>query len=266
VRQLDDFEIERCLKDISIQGFTVVQGMLSEKEYLFFRKLTEKIQGSLKGCFYPGYSDIRPDDEQIFNLQSKDKRYLDLLTNPSVEGILMNCLNDTSYAAIPNDRPNYILGELISRTSAAPLKLHIDSWIPNAGNQTWMIQIAFALDDRTSEDGCTVVVPGSHQTGRYADRNYENSLPIPASAGDMIIWDSRLWHGARPCVSGRKSTVIIATMQMWWVKQRSDIPNSLPREILNSLNDREKALMGLCSVPPTDELVGTDTRQGYEVL
>jgi len=266
VRQLGKVEIAKCVKELAVQGFTVVEAMLSEEEFMFFRDITLKIHDSCKDNFYPGYSDRRPDNETVFNLPAKDKRYLDLLTDSSVESILTKCLNDPYYTAIPNDQPNYILGELISRTSGAALRLHIDSWIPNTGNQCWMMQIVFALDDRTIEDGCTVVVPGSHLSGCYTDREFEENLPLPASAGDMIIWDSRLWHGTKPCVSERKSPVIIATMQMWWVKQRFDIPNSLPIEIMDSLNKKEKALIGLCSIPPNDELIYTDTRQGYDIL
>jgi hypothetical protein len=256
-------EISSCIQNLNIYGYAVVPGMLDAEEVAEYKVLTDAWKGKLKGQRYPDYSEHRPNDDQIFNLQAKEKRYIDLLTDPSIEAILRAQLNDPYYGSIPDELPNYILGEYICRTSGDALKLHIDSWIPSLGTQSFMMQVVFALDDRAREDGCSTVVPGSHRSGQYTDRGFTNVTHIEAKAGDVIIWDSRLWHGAAPNLSGKKATVLIATVQMWWVKQRFDIPHALPENIRKTLNNKEKALLGMFSTPPLDEFHGTNMRKGY---
>ena len=87
---------------------------------------------------------------------------------------------------------------------------------------------------------------------------------IEADKGDILVWDSRLWHGALP--SDSSNWVIIATFQRWWVKQRFDIPRTLEKKIFNKLSIEEKILLGFASIPFFDELIGTDSRQGTENL
>ena len=132
---------------------------------------------------------------------------------------------------------------------------------------TWMMQAAIALDNRDEANGCSLVVPGSHLSGCYSDRDYQGALPVPMRAGDVALWDSRLWHGARPNTSGGpQAWTLIATLQRWWVKPRFDITSGLPAAIYAELSDSQKALLGFCCEPPKDEFHGTNTRQGYDGL
>src|SRR5439155_17108518 len=69
------------------------------------------------------------------------------------------------------------------------------------------INILFAVDGFTAENGGTIVVPGTHQlpdTQRPSDGYLErNAVPVEAPAGSMLVFDSTLWHAAGANVSGR---------------------------------------------------------------
>lgn len=264
--KLTDDQIKACVEQLGRDGYTHVPGYLSLDETAAIRALLEQQITAMHGVMYPGYSEFRPEDEQVFNLQSKDIGFIRLLTEESLEKLLMAKLNDAGYRAIPQDQPNYILGEYIARSSGEALRLHIDSWMPSPGEQTWMIQVVFVLDDRSEEAGCTTVVPGTHRSGQYADRGYQDVQTLPAKAGDLVLWDSRLWHGALANKLPQKSWVLVATVQCWWVKQRFDIPRTIGPELYGVLSDKEKALLGFCAMPPASELLGTDTRGGYDRL
>ena len=54
---------------------------------------------------------------------------------------------------------------------------------------------------------------------------------IIAKSGDLIIWDSRLWHGALENKSGLDRWALVATLTSWFVKQSMDIPRGLPKKI-----------------------------------
>lgn len=67
------------------------------------------------------------------------------------------------------------------------------------------------LIDTTNENGCFQVVPGSHLNAEprgsnipqeYAGITEEDFTPIPARAGDAIIFDHRLLHASAPNRSG----------------------------------------------------------------
>jgi ectoine hydroxylase-related dioxygenase (phytanoyl-CoA dioxygenase family) len=162
--------------------------------------------------------------------------------------------------------PNYILSYYNARSSGLKLDLHIDSYVPNQGEFTWAMQVGFILDDMNEDNGCTVVVPGSHQSGKYTDRDLKNVKSIIAKAGDVIIWDSRLWHGTKGNSSGASRWALIATITQWWVKQSMDIPRGLPDSIYQNLLDEQKALLGFCSIPPVNSNGRINTKCGYDFL
>ena len=175
-------------------------------------------------------------------------------------------LNDPYYRFLPPDTPNYILNYYNARSSGLALDLHIDSQVPNPGEFTWAMQVVFMLDDMNEENGCTVVVPGSHLSGRYTDREFMNVKHLNAKAGDLVIWDSRLWHGTTENKTGAARWALIATMTQWWVKQSMDITRSLPEDIYQKLSNEQKALLGFCSIPPVDDKIRINTKCGYDFL
>jgi ectoine hydroxylase-related dioxygenase (phytanoyl-CoA dioxygenase family) len=207
--------------------------------------------------------------EVLYNLQNRDVLFIRAMINhPAVRTVMMAHLNDTWYKQIPQDRPNYILRSMLARSGGAqPLPLHIDSFIPGSGSFAWSLQASFVLEDQHPENGCTVVVPGTHRADRYADQeSMARAAPIASKAGDILIWDSRLWHGTTGNQSGRTRWAFIATFGRWWLKQNYDIPRALPRAIYNELNDEERAVMGYCSQTPRDEFERIDIKGGYELL
>jgi hypothetical protein len=264
--QLSESQLAAHVRDLEVLGFTRLPGYAPTDIVARARARLEELAVQLRAERYPGYSEYRPNDEQIFNLQNKDRLFVDLLGFPAVEQILMRRLNDAYYPRLPADHPNYIVGELIARCSGENLRMHIDSWMPAAGRDTWMMQVVFVLHDRTEADGCSLVVPGSHLSGNYADRDFAHPVAAPAKAGDVVMWDSRLWHGALPRTNAGKSWVVVATLQRWWVKQRFDITRSLPSSIYDSLTDRQRILLGYGAIPPGTEFEQTDTRGGFEAI
>jgi len=211
---------------------------------------------------------LNRDQLMVYNLQSKDLFFIRvLLGNPIVEKLLVHFLNDRWFAQIPAGQPNYILRSFLARSSNHQMPMHIDSFIPSRGRYAFMMQCALLLEDSNEANGCTVVVPGSHLSDDYTTQDsFATARPIEARAGDLVFWDSRLWHGARANVSGGSRWAMIATFGRWWIKQAFDIPASLPQSIYRELTDSEKAVLGFCSVPYHDEAAGIDMKRGYDLL
>ena len=90
--------------------------------------------------------------------------------------------------------------------------------------------------------------------------------PIIANAGDVIVWDSRLWHGSKKNIVKSSRWSLIATLGMWFLKPSMDIPKSIPQEIYKQLTDEQKSVMGCCSIPPINEFDRNNTKCGYDYL
>ena len=83
--------------------------------------------------------------------------------------------------------------------------------------------------------------------------------------GDIALWDSRLWHGAQPNVSGNDRWSIIATFTRWWIKQNYQTPNALPKDFVDSLEPHELTIMGFNSFPPLNEYERVDIKRGHDI-
>ena len=258
--------LPQTLAALAADGYAVVRGHLDIAQVRDLRARTEELWEHVRDLPRRGVPTRDADDRVVYNLQNKDKHYIDLLGHPLVRDIAIAMLNDPYYRFLPPDIPNYILGSLNARSSGRPLDLHIDTGIPAPGDLTWRIQVAFTLDDMSTENGCTVIVPRSHRSGTFSDRSTTDRKAIEAKAGDMVVWDSRVWHGALGNMSNRTRWVVVATLNRWWVKQSSDMTRALPEEIYKTLTDEQKSLLGFCSIPPCDERDRINIKTGYDHL
>lgn len=207
--------------------------------------------------------------QMIYNLQNKDVSFFQAFTrHPLLRAILIQCLNDEWYKQIPQENPNYILRSLLARSSGkSSMPLHIDSFIPNPGSHIPLLQVAIVLEKQTLENGCTLVIPGSHQFGRYAAQDWKQyAVPVESNAGDIVIWDSRLWHSAGENKTSDSRWSIVGTFSRWWIKQNYNITGKFPKEFLAELTNEEKSILGFCSMPPEDEFDRQDIKAGYEIL
>jgi len=241
------------INELNTNGYTKVKNFLKIREVNEANKRLSKIKESKKlGTLWAPHN--------------YDAYFIKLICKEEIQKILIPVLNDPFYKAIPSDKPNYILGEFIGIQDQDSLNLHIDSWIPSSSKRTWMVQVVLLLDDRKKEHGCTIAIKKSHRSDSYSNRNAKNYIYLEGNKGDLIIWDSRLWHGRNEGKVRRKSWALCATMQSWFIKQRFDYTKSLPKHIFSKLNKVEKQIMGFCSIPPKSAKISDNMRRGYEVL
>ena len=253
---------------IEADGYVVIPKAISKDH-------AAKLLANVKAWYanlLESYSDRMPrlnkDQPMVYNLQAKELEFCNLiLGNPVIEHVLTHFLNDRWFSSLPKDAPNYILRSLLARSSNYQMPMHIDSFVPYTSDYPFIMQCSILLEDQTKENGCTVVVPGSHLSGRYADQDsFDTAIAVEAHAGDLVFWDSRIWHGARENTTGGTRWSIIGTFCRWWIKQAFDIPGNLPQDTYEQLDDRQRAVLGYCSVPYDDETCGIDMKRSYELL
>lgn len=176
-------------------------------------------------------------------------------------------LNDPYYQKIDDDDINFILAYYNARSSVAELPLHIDNYFPTGGDHPNSMQIVFSLSGQDAQNGATVVVPGSHRIQNFPDRSISQiSQVVNCEPGDVIVWDSRLWHGALENKTGQDRWSLVATFRPWFMKQNFDVVRGLSESIFQLSTPQEKALLGFLSLPVVDETERINLKQGYSDL
>ncbi len=256
--------IKQKIKEIEINGFCKINNFLSKKINKDLLSLIEKEHFKYKNVRYKGVPLRDNEDKILYNLQNKDYRFIKILSDKRIKTIAKYFLNDPYYRFLPHDKPNYILNYFNARSSGKKLDLHIDSWIPYIGKKTHMMQFVFLLEESKPTNGCTIVVKGSHKSGKFTNRKSKKIINLTGSAGDLIIWDSRLWHGTLENYDKSSRWAIVTTLSSWWIKQAMDMPKSLPKKIYKRCSNIERQILGFCSIPPKDEFERINTKTGYD--
>ena len=268
-RDFDSQQLEKARIELDAYGYTKIDGYLTRQAIAEMLSVINDHYHSVSAsgkAIYHGVPLRDKDDKVIYNIHNLNRSFIDLLVTPLVRQVAMERLNDEYYRFLPNNVPNYILLYYNARSSGQRLDLHIDSHVPIMGDRTISMQFAFLLEDSRINNGCTYVVPGSHKSGSYANRELDRVEPIIGMAGDLVIWDSRLWHGAYENKSGESRWALIATFGMWWIKQSQDITRGLDDCIYKKCSNEQKQLLGFCSIPPVNPTSRINTKCGYDVL
>jgi hypothetical protein len=169
----------------------------------------------------------------VYNLQNKDAFFLELLfEGRGVDGVLKHFLNDEWFKQMPKEDPNYVLRSYIAGSTNNVTPMHIDSFIPYLGPRPYIMQYAIILEKQTKENGAAVVVPRSHMSGEYATQEaFDDAISIESEVGDIVLWDSRPWHGTTANTTDSTRWSIIVTLCRCWMKQHWNIPMNLSQEI-----------------------------------
>lgn len=253
-RVINNKEIQKAINQLDKKGFTKINNFLKKKYIIFFLNEINKSQSKSNN------------QNTIFNLQNLNHKFIQLINNNYIKKILINKLNDPYYRSIPKNKPNYSLKLLTARSSKKKLDLHIDTYFPFKGKKTFMLQVVILLEDSNLNNGCTTIVEKSHLSGKYSDRKSKKISYLQGKAGDVLIWDSRLWHGANKNKTKKSRWAIIATFGCWWVKPFMDIPKSVPQKIYEKCNNEEKSILGFCSLTPINEKQSISSKFGYRIL
>lgn len=112
----------------------------------------------------------------------------------------------------------------------------------------------FYLNNMTTDMGPTVVVPGSHRSGRIPQNETSwNGVPAQAicvNAGDVVLFTNDLWHGALPNVSDD----IRYLYQIQYANKRigtcSCKPLDIPESVRAAANEEQKRLLDICEAGP----------------
>ena len=108
------------------------------------------------------------------------------------------------------------------------------------------INVFIAISEFTTENGATLVVPGSKQKTEKPDKGYlaANAEQLTCPPGTMIVFDSTLWHASGRNVSGTDRLSINHQFTRSWIKPQIDYVRALGDETMLLLSERTQQLLG----------------------
>ncbi len=108
------------------------------------------------------------------------------------------------------------------------------------------VNVMFAIDPFTRDNGATLVVPGTHKRMETPDPAYlaRNAVPVECAAGAMLVFDSTLWHAAGRNTSGKDRLAINHQFTRSFFKQQIDYVRALGDAVILEQPARTQQLLG----------------------
>ena len=252
-----------AIKKIKEDGFFLLKNLITKKQALKYKNNLEDLYSQLHkrtNKAKKGSDSILADkslEKTVYNLHNKGMIWFDLFLDPKIHEIIEPLLKAGSY----QDSEDYYLYNISART---PLKgggyqqLHTDSNLPGC-NYTMVINVLWALEDFTLENGATRLVPKSHKKKAYPGDNVidENEIVIECEAGDALIFDGAIHHGSGENLTDKTRWALALGYARWFYKPSFDYMFNTPKKVFDKLNNSQKKVLGFHLVPPTDEFTRT---------
>src|SRR5262249_10182424 len=108
------------------------------------------------------------------------------------------------------------------------------------------LNVMFAIDAFTAENGGTLLVPGTHQKMSPPEVAYmqAHAIPVECPPGSMLVFDSTLWHAAGVNRSGHDRLGINHQFTRAYIKQQIDYVRALGDERVLAQKPRTQQLLG----------------------
>jgi len=205
------------------EGYIGVEGVLNAAETEELGRVTDEFversrQVSEHDDIFdlePGHSAEQPRLRRIKNPAAHHPAYDRALRHPGILGIVAQLIG-------PAIRCNGQKLNLKSAEFGSPVEWHQDwAFYPHTNDD--LLAVGIALDDMTLENGCLLVIPGSHQgpildhhqggrfVGAVTQEGFDDgaAAPVQLRAGGISIHHARLLHGSLPNTSARPRRLLL---------------------------------------------------------
>lgn len=184
------------------------------------------------------------DTRRLYALFAKVRGFDALATDPRVLGVLDAVLGPSYQLSAP-------VAIDIGPGEVAQM-LHRDDLIYplTRPHPEVVVNTMWALDDFTTTNGATMVVPGSH--GRVADAPPDASTAVPATmpAGSVLFYQGSLWHHGGANRTDQRRLGVILEYVVGWLRPQENHVLAVPAEVVRSLPRRLQELLGYGIHPP----------------
>ncbi len=243
VTEVDTFKnipIEEYLYAMRSRGYYLIRGGLSDP------KLLKGLKDDLDNAFDSDQRESELTGEKlrftdiVHHLLGRGMSFFELWEYPLITDLIDKILGSTCIVHSYNG-----VRLLPGRLNNASI-IHRDS--PRfSPAYTLAVQALVMVDRFTAENGATLLLPGSHNVlERPSDEYFQReAICIEGQPGDVIIFDSSVWHrgGENRSTEPRRGITFVFTRS--FMKQQIDLPRSVSADVISSLSPRGRRLLGM---------------------
>jgi ectoine hydroxylase-related dioxygenase (phytanoyl-CoA dioxygenase family) len=176
-------------------------------------------------------------------MMSYDPVFAELLELPELLAVVDNAVAPTAVMHLQN---GFILPPFAGTVDGVDqFKFHMD--FPRyMDGYVASVNAMLAIDPFTSQNGGTLVVPGTHQRpGRPGQKFLDSTcVNVECPAGSMFVFDSTLWHASGRNMTDRDRLAINHMFTRSFFKQQIDYVRALGDDFVLSQPPRTQQLLG----------------------
>lgn len=174
-------------------GFLPLPGILSQEQIQGIRGTLSRLTAA-EGAEAGKEVHQEAGTDRLSDLVNKGECFRVCFTHPRVLAAISHVLKGDLKLSSLNSRAA-LPGEGLQA-------LHADWHGPVSPGDYYVCNSIWLLDDFTTNNGATRVVPGSHRSGRVPNEEmadtkaaHPNEVQLVAEAGTVVIFNSHTWHG-----------------------------------------------------------------------
>jgi fumagillin biosynthesis dioxygenase len=227
------------LQELREQGFTIMEGAMSPDQLTRARAAIDRLNNA------PGAA---PESARLrihVNLTNRDEVFRELVQHRGLLDVIEPILGEDCILSGVNHHTVY------PGTKAGMIHRDRMIWGPSL---FWMdqpvgINVGWAFDDFTLENGATLIQPGSHLDPHITG---DPQTPVIVPAGSFFLFDDRTFHrSGENCSSAPRRSAFVFYIRSW-LKPQTDHKRSTSSEIITSASPTLLRLLGFQRQSPIE--------------
>lgn len=237
--------LQHHIENIEIQGYTIVENVLSKSECEVVSSKLDKInQEQIDDYGKENLIDLK-EWGTIRALIEKDDFFEDMILHKIIFPLICRFVGDTSILHVHN-------GIITDSTAkhAPGVSFHRDFEKSFYSDKPLSMNAFWIIDDFTEENGGNWVVPFTHKLKNWPSAEYlnRNAVQNLGKAGSVLVFDSRLIHRGGNNKSGKPRRAINHQYTRPFIKQQIDFPSIMQNRF--DLESKISQVLGFWSIPP----------------
>jgi len=254
--QVDAATVEGVVRDVEERGYSVVPDVLAVDEVSALRAALDRATDEDDAAGTAKRYGPTLSNQRVWALLNRGDEFVRLALHPLALAVTRAALG-----------PDILLTQLSANVTAPGGdreigRLHTDQgYLPEPWPYLLAFNVSWFLDDFTTENGATLVVPKSHELLAYPSHDLEPSAPeqLTGPAGAMAVLDGRLHHATGlNRTTDQKRRGIFATYSPPFIRGQENWCRSLRPDVL----ERHPEIAAITGFEEWQTLGGVDGPQG----
>lgn len=245
-------DLDRAAADLAQHGYCLVRDALTSRQVTDLRaQLVEAAFAEVDlgiACIDAGGA-----NQRVWRLLNHGPDFVALAEHPAALALMTGLLGTHRNPKTGGDHlPDFLLTSLtanIAGPGGQRMAVHQDQgYVPHPWPPyPFVANVAWMLDDTTSANGATRVVPDSHLLDGPPDPDAASrAIAVEGAAGTAMVFDGRLWHGTGSnSTVDQKRHVILAAYCKPWLRTQENHALGLRPDVTAGASPTVRRLLGL---------------------